>query len=343
SDSAHGCRVPRTSTNRSTGDVGRWTVAGLAIPSRYTVTFSRADLESQTVAVTLDAAGQLSSGSGVGPDGITVAMTSAFAEVSGVVSQRSPDGRTQPVGEAVITLSSGTDEYSVISASEPASQVGAFQVGGVAPGTYTLSASRRGTSPTSVIVTVAAGESRQFNPVLIPPASITGKVTDQLGREVAGLEVVLFKASEYPAQPAQQTTTDAVGGYSFADVDAPQAYVVEVRSRTQGALGSATLVLNASQAAVLNISVGAPAASSSPVPVRQPVPGPTTTVTQSAPAPPRPAAPTPAVGSTPTTQAGPTAQAAPSRTAAPTSATTTPTAALTTPAMTAAQVLGMTP
>ena len=32
--------------------------------------------------------------------------------------------------------------------------------------------------------------------------------------------------------------------------------MLEVRSSTQGALGSATLVLNASQAAVLNITVG---------------------------------------------------------------------------------------
>jgi hypothetical protein len=308
---------------QSTGDVGRWTVAGLAIPSRYTVTFSRPDLESQTVAVTLDAAGQLSSGSGVGPDGITVAMTSAFAEISGVVSQRTPDGRTEPVGEAVVTLSSGTDQYSVISASEPASEVGAFQVGGVVPGTYTLSASRRGTSPTSVIVTVVAGESRQFNPVLIPPASITGKVTDQAGSEVAGLEVVLFKSADYPAQPAQQTTTNAVGSYSFADVDAPQAYVVEVRSRTEGALGSATLVLNASQAAVLNISVGTPAVSSSQAPVAQPTPAaPTTPVIQSTPSPSTPS-------SFPTNEADPTAQAIPPRSAATPSPTPAPTAGLT--------------
>ena len=241
---------------QSTGTVGGWTIAGLAIPSPYTVTFSRADLQSQTVAVTLDAAGNLSAGSGVGPSGISVAMTSAFAAVSGVVSQRSPDGSTQPVGEAVVTLTSGADTYTVTSASEPAGSVGSYQVGGIVPGTYTLSASRRGTTPTSVIVTVAAGQALVFNPVLIPPASITGTVTDQSGNTMGGLEVVLFRASEYPAQAAQRTTTGPNGSYSFADVDAPQAYVLEVRSSTLGAIGSATLVLNASQAAVLNITVG---------------------------------------------------------------------------------------
>ena len=55
---------------QSTGDVGGWTVAGLAIPSPYTVTFSRPDLESQTVAVTLDAAGNSSAAGPVSaPDG----------------------------------------------------------------------------------------------------------------------------------------------------------------------------------------------------------------------------------------------------------------------------------
>lgn len=278
---------------QSTGNVGAWTIAGLAIPSSYTVTFSRPDLQSQTVAVTLGAAGNLSngsSGSGVGPTGISVAMTSAFAAISGVVSQRNPtDGSTAPVGEATVTLTSGADTYTVSSASDPAGSVGAYQVGGVVPGTYTLSASRRGTSPTSVIVTVVAGQAFVYNPVLIPPASITGKVTDQSGNLMPSLEVALYRASEYPAQSVQTTKTDATGTYTFADVDAPQAYVLEVRSSTLGALGSATLVLDASQAAVLNITVGeSPPASAAPS--TQPT---TTAAAPAVPVVPNPQAPNP--------------------------------------------------
>ena len=82
---------------QSTGAVGGWTLAGLPIPGTYTVTFSRADLQSQTIAVTLDAAGNLGSGSGVSGNTITIAMTSAFAEISGVVSQRNADG-SHPAG-----------------------------------------------------------------------------------------------------------------------------------------------------------------------------------------------------------------------------------------------------
>src|SRR6478752_2456416 len=241
-----------TTITQSAGMPGAWTIAGLPIPGAYTVTFSRDDLQSQAVAVNLDATGTPTSG----PSSIDVAMTSAFAQISGVVSQRSADGSTAPAGEATVTLTSGADTYTVTSASEPASVVGSYRVGGVVPGTYTLSVSRRGTSPTSVIVTVAAGQSLVQNPLLIPPASITGLVIDRQAGPQPGLEVNLFKASEYPAQVSQSATTDATGRYTFADVDAPQAYVLEVRSASQGAIGSATIVLAASQAADLNITVG---------------------------------------------------------------------------------------
>ena len=249
-----------TTITQSAGTPGAWTIAGLPIPGAYTVTFSREDLQSQTVAVNLDATGTPTSGSST----IDVAMTSAFAQISGVVSQRSADGSTAPAGEATVTLTSGADTYTVTSASEPPSAVGSYRVGGVVPGTYTLSVSRRGTSPTSVIVTVAAGQSLVQNPLLIPPASITGLVIDRQAGPQPGLEVNLFKASEYPAQVSQSATTDATGRYTFADVDAPQAYVLEVRSPAQGAIGSATIVLAASQAADLNITVGQTAVSAAP-------------------------------------------------------------------------------
>jgi len=267
---------------QSTGTVGGWMVAGLPIPSTYTVTFSRADLQSQTVAVTLDAAGSLSSGSaasGVGgnssaANSISVAMMSAFAVISGVVSQLESDSSTQPVGEALVSLSSGTDAYAVTSASQPADAVGQYLVGGVKPGSYTLAVSRRGTSPTSVIVTVVAGQALTYNPVLIQPASIAGTVTDRSGGTLGGLQVLLFKASSYPTESQQSTTTDAKGDYRFDEVDAPQAYVVEVRSATAGALGSATLVLAASQQATLDITVGPPPSTATTTPAPAPVPAP---------------------------------------------------------------------
>ncbi|WP_029135755.1 carboxypeptidase-like regulatory domain-containing protein [Nakamurella lactea] len=240
-----------TTVTQSTGDVGAWMVAGLPLPGTYTVTFSRDDLQSQTVSVALDRNGNPSTGAG----GITVGMTSAFAVVSGTVSQRNAAGGSSPGGEAVITLSSGTDTYTVSSASVPAAGAGKYLIAGVKPGTYTLSASRRGTSPTTVTITLIAGQSLTYDPVLVPGAGISGRITDRTGGSVAGLQVDLFESSQYPAQVYRSTVTDAKGDYVFENVDAPQAYVVQVRSATAGALGSATLVLPASKAGVLNLTV----------------------------------------------------------------------------------------
>jgi hypothetical protein len=245
-----------TTVTQSTGSIGAWTVAGLPVPGAYTVTFSRPDLQSQTVAVSLDASGRLTGGSGTSTGGIAVGMRSASAVINGTVTQRATNGTTQRVGEAVITLSSGTNTYTVTSASLPSSSLGRYEITGITPGTYTLSANRPGTSPTTVIVTVTAGQVLQYDPVMIPPAAITGHVKDRNGATVLGLQVDLYQASRYPATVYRSTTTDLTGAYSFPDVDAPQAYVVEVRSPTSGALGSATLVLAASQSATLDLLIG---------------------------------------------------------------------------------------
>ncbi len=53
---------------------------------------------------------------------------------------------------------------------------------------------------------------------------------------MAGLQVVLYESAKYPLESVATTTTDAKGRYDFANVDAPQIYVVEVRSAAAGAL-----------------------------------------------------------------------------------------------------------
>ena len=88
------------------------------------------------------------------------------------------------------------------------------------------------------------------------PASISGKVIDRTGGTVAGLDVDLYQAALYPGTVYRTTTTGPDGSYSFPDVDAPQAYVVEVRSPTAGSLGSASVVVQPSKATILNLTIG---------------------------------------------------------------------------------------
>ncbi len=257
---ASGSNQPLTTVTQSGASAGLWSMSGLPIPGTFTVTFSRADLESQTVSVALNSAEVITSGAG--PNGsIAVAMRSAFAAVTGTVRQVSKSGSTA-VGEATVTLASGEQNYTVTSASVPASDLGAYYIGNVAPGTYTMSVVRKGTSPTTVIITVTAGQILTYNPVLIQPASVSGLVTSG-GKPLPGSEVFMYVSSQYPAKVYAQTMTDSSGRYSFTGVDAPQAYVIEARN-SAGPLVSRTIVLDASQAATVDLVVPAPAAPAAP-------------------------------------------------------------------------------
>jgi 5-hydroxyisourate hydrolase-like protein (transthyretin family) len=254
---AAGSDKPLTTVTQSGAAAGAWSIAGLPVPGTFTITFSRSDLQSQTVSVAMNAAGVVTSGAG--PDGsITAAMMSAYATVSGTVRQQGGAGGEVAAGEATVTLASGEATYSVTSASVPAEHLGRYYIGHVAPGTYTMSVVRKGTSPTTVIVTVTAGQNLVYNPVLIAPASVSGSVTSA-GKPLPGAEVTMYLSSQYPAKVYAQTTADASGHYSFTGVDAPQAYVIEVRDAA-GPATAKTVVLEASQAATVNLVVPAPSA-----------------------------------------------------------------------------------
>jgi len=249
---AAGSDKPLATVTQSGAAAGAWSVAGLPVPGTFTITFSRDDLQSQTVSVAMNAAGVVTSGAGA--DGaVTVAMVSAYATVSGTVRQQGGAGGDVAVGEATVTLASGEASYTVTSASLPAANLGRYYIGHVQPGTYTMSVVRKGTSPTTVIITVTAGQNLVYNPVLIAPASVSGLVTSG-GKPLPGAEVAMYLSSQYPAKVYAQTTADASGHYSFTGVDAPQAYVLEVRDAS-GPTTAVTVVLEASQAATVNLVV----------------------------------------------------------------------------------------
>ena len=269
-DAAQGVTVTVTNgaltvqtVTQSTGDVGGWTVGGLTIPSTYTVTFSRPDLAGQTVSVSLDQAGVITPGSQgalITTDGISVGMQSATAVVRGTVSQRGAGSvAAERTGEVQINLISGTSSFAVTSASKPDGKLGEFEIDGVPPGTYTLSVNRRGTSPTSTIVTLNAGDVRVYNPVLAAPAQISGVVATADGQPRPGWLVQLYVAGQYPAVVTRTVTTDSAGRYVLADVDAPQSYVIETRpTASAAAQGSVTRQINASQQLIADITVPNP-------------------------------------------------------------------------------------
>jgi hypothetical protein len=246
-----GRQTIRTATRSSGDGVGTWSVTGLALPGTYTVTFERSDLASHTLSVSLDAAGAItpsSQGGGVSATGISVTLHSATAQVHGVVRQVQAAGAAAPVGEATVTLSSGTRTYAVTTASLPAGSVGRYSVQGIPPGTYTVSVTIGGTSPTSTILTLAAGDDRDYSPRLAAAASISGVVQTSGTPVGPGWVVELYRVGGYPSTVYRTTTTRTGGTFDFSNVDAPETYVVQVRpTRGSAPAGSSTLQLRASQ------------------------------------------------------------------------------------------------
>jgi hypothetical protein len=222
---------------------GTYQVAGLPVPGTYTVTFSRPDLVSQTKAITLDALGTATL------SGINATMTSATAILSGVVSESDkgscpgttttapqdttlPPPVTCPIGQITVTLSSGTTSYQLTSASASSSTPGAYEFDHVQPGTYTVSFTRIGGVPTSQLVILKAGVHSMVNPLLAAAASVVGYVfranfPNPPPPALAGAEVRLFRADQYPSGPSRVVTTDSTGFFKFDNVDAPQSYVVQ--------------------------------------------------------------------------------------------------------------------
>lgn len=236
---------------QSSGDIGAWRVGGLTLPGTYTVTFSRADLAAQTLSVSLDASGQItpgSQGATVTSAGIEVAMQPSTAVVKGIITQPLAGSGSSAVGEVTVQLSSGPASYSVITASVPSADTGRYRIENVPPGTYTVSVSRNGVSPTSTIIQLTAGQVRDYSPVLAAAAAISGTVTQNGAPVPAGWYVDLYRSSTYPENPYRTVRTSANGTFLFEDVDAPEVYVVEARpTRGSAPLGSRTVQLAASE------------------------------------------------------------------------------------------------
>jgi hypothetical protein len=229
----------QTST-RSSGNVGAWNVSGLAVPGTYTVTFARSDLASNTVSVALDGNGTITSssqGNGVTASSIAVTMRPATAVLSGTVKQTT-SGSATTLGEATITVTSGTSTYTVTSATKPSSDRGTYRLAGLSPGTYSVSVSSAGVRPVSTTLTLTAGSTTTYSPVLQRAASISGHVyrapcsASQTNCQAvpAGWVVELYRAADYPGTVYKTTVTGSGGSFSFIDLDAPESYLLQARS-----------------------------------------------------------------------------------------------------------------
>ncbi len=221
----------KRSASVSIGDVGSWQVTGLQVPGSYTLTFAAPGYVSQTLALDLGLE------SPVRTD-LSVRLSSAVATVRGIVrelnSQADPptcrpddevfnDCPGRLSGVSVALTANGVDRQT-LTADLP---TGAYRFDNLAPGGYTITFSRLGSTPQTVFVEVAAGDERDLPDVYLEPqASITGQVTEgTLGR--ANITIRVYPIAQYPFVPVATGVTDNQGNFRITGLAAPETYIVE--------------------------------------------------------------------------------------------------------------------
>jgi len=136
-----GAPKPLSTQTLTAGTVGSYELAGLPTPGYYTLTFSLAGYTSVTVPVTL--------GSGASATGIDATLYPANGALAGTV-----DAAGSGIAGATITVTDGGPPLTTTSTTDPA---GSFSLAGLAPGTYSVTATLSGYQPDTVQVTVVAG------------------------------------------------------------------------------------------------------------------------------------------------------------------------------------------
>ena len=216
--SINGGDVNRTTAVISQGpSAGSYGFFGLPAPATYTLTFSGADTIPQVRVIDLDPA--------IGTEnatGVDVSLSPERTSVSGIVR----DENGNPAAQADVTLSNGADSFSFLAADEPA---GRFEFSNIAPGAYTLTASRVGSVAVTSLVNVSASQpTPPLDIQLGAQAGLTGRVTG-FNPAVRSVVVKLFLPETLASRvPLDTTTTDSTGSYTFTSLEAPKSYVIAV-------------------------------------------------------------------------------------------------------------------
>lgn len=216
--------VEMTTTTASQGTPGTYLFQALPAPATYTITFSKDGLVSQSRLEELDPVADDRDLSGIDAD-----LVSDMATVRGMV--RDVGGR--PVAGATLELTDGENRRTMSSAHDP---LGRFEFSGVAPGTYTFSAGLPGSAPEVLLVNVLPADVEEVDISLTEQAALTGQVlvldpdTDEYV-PYRRATVRLFAADDFPGTAAAAVSTvltDDDGRYTFADLPAPEDFVVAV-------------------------------------------------------------------------------------------------------------------
>lgn len=200
--------ITRSTTTLTEGSPGTFLLPQLPIPGSYTVTVGRTGFVAQSLTVELTGA----------TDALDIALIPATAMIWGHITTA---GSVPPAGVAGvgIDVTDGTNVYKSTTALSPA---GVFELGGLPPGTYTVTFSRFEYETASSLITVSAGERRRVDLALaekqqasIPQnATLSGVVYSAAnGQPLPGARVTVQTEAPFPT-----ATVGADGSFSFQNL-----------------------------------------------------------------------------------------------------------------------------
>ncbi len=158
----------------------------------------------------------------------------------------------EPIRKATVELRGNRLLYVDISDS-----AGRFAIDGLAPGRYTISASRAGfvRTQTNTSITLQDGQAKTDLEIkLVQLGFISGQVTDQDGDPVFGARIQAMRPEYVGAQRQWVSVTPVVsderGNFRILDVDQGRYYVVALSANAQGFLSTDRLSRSAQQSDV---------------------------------------------------------------------------------------------
>lgn len=212
--------VTYTTSTATTGDIGRWSVEGLATPGRYLVTIDRRGYGTETQALELAAGGTA--------DAITTALTPGVGSISGSIQYLG-----QPKGGVTVTATNGDVTRSTSSLTE--TDVGSFLLPQLPmPGNYTVTVSADGFITQTLDVAVDGSDDGSGNgngdgnvtgvvvQLVSAAAIVAGTVTDGDGQPVSGVGVI---ASDGTHVYKTTTAISPAGSYELSGM-VPGSYVI---------------------------------------------------------------------------------------------------------------------
>lgn len=203
--------------------VGSWLVDALPVPGTYTVRFTAPGYRTTALTVELLAggAGQRS--------GVDAVLTPATARVSGRVT----DTQGEPIADVQVSLESSELSRATVTSHFPA---GAWVFDRIPPGAYTLTFSRPGSSPQTLLVDLSPGEDLALDDIrLEAQARVVGVVTRN-GVGASDVGVVVYRARSYPEGVVAETVTGADGRFEVLGLDAPETYIIDFQVPAGGAV-----------------------------------------------------------------------------------------------------------